>query len=959
MAILAVTKKMLSPLCLALRRCLLLLSVVVSAALTAQAQSHYEPYYFGRFAGDAPGDDDGTGSAARFFGPESVAVDGTGNVYVADYVNNTIRKITPAGVVSTFAGLAGRPGIVDGPGGAARLNSPLGVATDISGNIYVSDLNTIRKISPLGVVTTLAGSGTSGTADGTGSAAQFDNPWGVAADSAGNVYVGDFLNHTIRKITPAGVVTTLAGMADQAGSVDGTGSAARFAFPSGVAVDSQNNIYVADGHNHAIRKIAPGGVVTTFAGLLGHSGSADGTGSAARFFYPSALALDGAGNLYVSDSENQTIRKITPAGIVTTVAGSVGNIGSIDGTGSAARFAEPQGVTADDAGNAYVADTFNNTIRKINPDRVVTTMAGVPAGEDGGAVDGTGITARFQVPSGVAVDTARNAYVADTWNHTIRKITPFGEVTTLAGLAGFSGSDDGTGSGARFNIPEGVAVDTVGNVYIADTQNDTIRKITPEGIVSTLAGLAGSFGYADGIGSAARFDHPKALAMDNAGSVYVADTGNDVIRKITPDGIVSTLGGGIGSWDFYNPSGVAVDSAGNVYVADTSHLEIRKLTPDGVVTTLAGSLSYGGSTDGTGNLARFSEPAGVAVDGADNLYVTDKSNHIIRKITPAGVVTTLAGSPTLQANAAGLGSAAHFQWPQGIAVDNIGNVYVADTFNHTIRVGNAVTPAPQLANISTRLAVGTGDNALIGGFIITGTQATKIILRAIGPSLSQFGIPGALADPTLELHGSTGELLGTNDDWNFSQPGGILTGSNSYDIQNSGFAPSNQSESAILATLSPGAYTTIVRGKNNTTGVALVEAYDLEWGVDAKLANISTRGFVQTGDNVMIGGTIVRGSTDSTVLIRAIGPSLANLGVSNALSDPTLELHDGNGALMNSNDNWRDTQQAEIEARGLAPTNDLESAILATLSPGGYTAIVRGKNDTTGVAVVEAYELGN
>lgn len=933
------------------RRRFLVATGLLFGAVTAQGQSHYEPYYFGRLAGNYPGSDDGTGSDARFFDPESLAVDAAGNVYVADYVNSTIRKMTPAGVVSTLAGLAEHVGNADGPGGAARFYNPTGVAVDASGNVYVAGYtnNTIRKITPAGVVSTFAGAGSNGSNDGVGSAARFDHPAGVAVDRAGNIYVADYYNSTIRKITPSRVVTTLAGSAGQYGTIDGTGSAARFSYPNSVAVDAQDNVYVADSHSHTIRKIAPGGVVTTFAGLADNHGSTDGTGDAARFYFPWTVAVDSVNNVYVADNLNHVIRKITSGGVVTTLAGSAGNSGSDDGTGSAARFYHPAAVTVNSAGIVYVGDGANNTIRRITPDRVVTTVAGVPAQEGGGSADGTGSSASFMLPSGVAVDAARNVYVADTWNSTIRKITPAGVVTTLAGLAGYRASDDGIGSAARFNIPEGVAADTAGNVYVADTGNSRVRKITPAGVVTTLAGPASGVG----------FNSPKAVAVDNADNIYVADTGNDVIRKITPAGIVSTLGGGIGSWDFYTPSGVAVDSAGNVYVADTSHLEIRKVTPDGVVTTLAGSHSWGGSADGTGSAARFSEPSGVAVDGAGNVYVTDKSNNIIRKITPAGVVTTLAGSPTLNGNAAGVGSAARFLRPQGIAVDSIGNVYVADAGNHTIRIGNAVTPAPQLANISTRLAVGTGDDALIGGFIITGTQTTKIILRAIGPSLTQFGVPGALADPTLELYDSGGGLIARNNDWRFTQVGGIVDGLNSIDIQNSGFAPSQDRESAIVATLSQGAYTTIVRGQNNTTGVALVETFDLDWGVDAKLANISTRGFVQTGDNVMIGGMIVRGSAESTVLIRAIGPSLANLGVPNALPDPTLELHDGNGALLNSNDNWRDTQQAEIEARGLAPTNDLESAILATLSPGGYTAIVRGKNETTGIAVVEAYELGN
>jgi hypothetical protein len=253
-------------------------------------------------------------------------------------------------------------------------------------------------------------------------------------------------------------------------------------------------------------------------------------------------------------------------------------------------------------------------------------------------------------------------------------------------------------------------------------------------------------------------------------------------------------------------------------------------------------------------------------------------------------------------------------------------------------------------NVSTRLSVGTGDNVGIGGFIIQGPQAKKVVVRGIGPSLTQFGVAGALANPTLELHDHTGATISSNDDWKDTQQA---------DIQASGLAPSNDLESAIIATLDPGAYTAILSGKNNTSGVGLVEIYDLDSNTVSKLANISTRGLVQTGDNVMIAGLISVASPGVKTLVRAIGPSLSQFGIPNALADPVLELHNSNGATIATDDNWKDTQQADIQASGLAPSNDAESAILATLSPGAYTAIVRGKNSTSGVALVEAYQLSN
>ena len=296
---------------------LFFIGCALSGAITAEAQSNYEPYSFTTFAGIAPGSTDGTGSAARFNHPYGVAVDSAGNVYVADTFNNTIRKITPSGVVSTLAGLSGIRGGADGTGSTARFNQPFGVAADNAGNVYVADTanQAIRKITLCGVVTTLAGQiGNPGSADGAGGAARFFYPQSVTADSAGNVYVADTGNNTIRKITSSGVVSTLAGLAGSSGSADDTGSAARFYFPNGVAVDNAGNVYVADSQNYTVRKITPAGAVSTLAGLAGSSGSADGTGSAARFTFPNGVAVDGAGNIYVADAGNNTIRKITPAG---------------------------------------------------------------------------------------------------------------------------------------------------------------------------------------------------------------------------------------------------------------------------------------------------------------------------------------------------------------------------------------------------------------------------------------------------------------------------------------------------------------------------------------------------------------------------------------------------------------------------------------------------------------------
>jgi sugar lactone lactonase YvrE len=304
------------------------------------------------------------------------------------------------------------------------------------------------------------------------------------------------------------------------------------------------------------------------------------------------VAVDGAGNVYVAEQRASKIRKITPAGIVTTLVAT-------DAGGNAARFEAPWGVATDTSGNVYVADSGSNAIRKITPAGVGTTLAG-SAGTRG-SENGAGADARFAAPSGIACDGSGNVYVGDTGNHTIRRITPGGVVTTLAGSAGLEGQTDGAGKDARFKTPMGVAVDAGGNVYVADSDNFTIRKITPAGVVTTLAGAAGRSGFAEGAGSAALFFRPK---------------------------------------------GVATDSGGNVYVTEQGKQSIRKITPAGVVTTLAGAAENRSSEDGTGSAARFDNPAGIACDGAGNIYIADETNHKIRIGRLALADTAAIDSPT-------------------------------------------------------------------------------------------------------------------------------------------------------------------------------------------------------------------------------------------------------------------------------------------------------------------------
>lgn len=317
-----------------------------------------------------------------------------------------------------------------------------------------------------------------------------------------------------------------------AGSTNGAAAEARFNQPVGLAVDLDGNIFVADTENSTIRKITPGGSVSTLAGLAGNFGTNDAIGGGARFYGPQAVAANNAGQIYIADSGNSTIRKITAGGLVSTFAGVGGVSNSFDGTGSNAQFYHPEGVATDPGGNVYVADTWNHTIRKITAAGAVSTLAGLAG--NFGATDGTNSKARFNRPTGITVDSATNVFIADSLNHTIRKITPGGTVSTIAGLAGVWGSSDGTNNAARFYVPEGISVATNGDLYVTDSGNQTLRKISLIGtncVVTTVAGMNGFAGSADGTGSNAQFYFPAAIGFDSAGNLYLADTGNNTIRS--------------------------------------------------------------------------------------------------------------------------------------------------------------------------------------------------------------------------------------------------------------------------------------------------------------------------------------------------------------------------------------------------------------------------------------------
>ena len=534
------------------------------------------------------------------------------------------------------------------------------MAVDGSGNLYIADTfnHRVRKVDTAGVITTFAGTGTVGyNGDGgPASAAWLNRPYGVAVDGSGNLYIADTFNQRIRKVDTAGVITTFAGTGTTGYSGDGSAAtAARISGPNGVAVDGSGNIYIADTFNYRVRKVDTAGVITTVAGTGTAGYSGDGSAAtAARISGPNGVAVDGSGNIYASDASNNRIRKVDAAtGNISTAAGG-GSIGD-GGAAVSARLNFPYGAALDRAGNIYIADTDNQRIRKVDTAGVITTVAGTGTDGDGGD-GGPAASAQLNYPRSVALDAAGNLYIADRDNHRIRKVDTAGNISTAAGTGTPGrGGDGGPADAAQLRFPSGAALDTAGNIYIADTFNQRIRKVDTAGVITTVAGRgAPGFGLGDGIPAiSTQLFYPHSVALDGAGNLYIADTFNHNIRKVDTAGVITTVagtrkrggsgdGGPAVSARLNLPRGVAVDGAGNLYIADTGNNRIRKVdAATGNIDTLAGTGTNGYNCCGEAAAAQLNYPFGVALDRAGNIYIADTFNHRVRKVGPPPPLPTV------------------------------------------------------------------------------------------------------------------------------------------------------------------------------------------------------------------------------------------------------------------------------------------------------------------------------
>ncbi len=653
---------------------------------------------------------------ATLASPWALLVTEEGELLIADTENHRIRKVDRDGMIATIAGTGVNGfGGDDGPPDKAQLWSPRGLAFDPDGNVLIADTanHRIRRIERRAealVITTIAGTGSAGFGGDGGSAknAQLSSPRGLAVDAAGNIYIADTGNHRIRKIDGSGNISTVAGDGTRGfGGDGGAATSAQLNSPVAVVVSPSGDLLIADAGNHRIRKVS-GGTITTVAGTgLPRFSGDGGLAAQASLNVPMHLTFDSAGNLYVADSGNNCVRKIDPSGMIATVAGSrVRGFAGDGGSALEARLNMPVALALGTDGTIFIADAGNNRVRAVDPQGVIRTVAGGGIGDGGDPRQ-----AVLNLPYGVAVDAQGRLYIADTQHHRIRRMrldeeNPRIETIAGTGVSGFNG-DDRPAVEAQLNFPRGLAVDAAGNLYVADMFNHRVRRITPEGVITTVAGSgrAGFSGDGD-LATRAELRFPLAIAVDAEGRLYIADAGNNRVRRVDLDGTITTIAG-TGKRGFEGddgpaiaaaldtPAALAFDKDGHLLIADMGNHRLRRVDlSTGTIVTIAGKGTPGSGGDGgAAKDAELNTPGGLTVDGTGTIYIADSGNHRVRKIGSDGNISAVTGTGTAGFGGDGtLASVATLNFPTGLAIAPDGHLVIADTFNHRVR---KLRPQPQ------------------------------------------------------------------------------------------------------------------------------------------------------------------------------------------------------------------------------------------------------------------------
>jgi trimeric autotransporter adhesin len=706
---------------------------------------------------------------------QSTAVDAAGNIYIADPSNNQVFKVDTSGNLTVFAGtgVAGYSGD-NGPATSAQLSEPEGVAVDASGDVFIADSNNlvVREVSG-GTITTAAGNGQYGYSGdgGPATSAMLTVPYGIAVTAAGNLLIVDAFNYRIRQVA-GGVISTVAGNGTPGYSGDGGPAigAELSSYFVGVAADAAGNFYIADSDNSVIRKVNTSGIISTIAGTagtFGYSGD-NGPATAASLNFPGGVAVDAAGNVYIADTDNNRIRKVVTSGTISTVAGNgIQGYAGDNGPATSASLDVPGGITVDAAGDMLIADTYSEHIRKVIPAGTITTVAGNGAYRYAGD-GGPATNAALNHPNDIAVDNSGDVLIADLLNERVREVSNNGTIATVAGngIAGFSG-DNGLATSASLFYPGWLAIDGSGNLYIADEANYRVRKVNPAGTITTVAGN-GVYGYSgdNGPATSASMSEPAGLAVDAGGNLYIADIYNHVVRKVDTSGTITTIagngteghsgdGGPATSASFESPVGLAVDASGNLFISDEGYPVVRKVTTGGIIWTVAGNGKYGYSGDnGPATSATLSTPIGVAVDALGNLFIADAGNSDVREVA-GGVITTVAGNGTFGFSGdGGAPTSAALSSPHAVTLDAAGNLYIADQGNERIREVTGLPKSGVPGDFN-----GTGHTDVVWQDPATGQSQVWYLSGALGTTLT-----GAA-----DISGSnTWRIVGTAD---FNQDG--------------------------------------------------------------------------------------------------------------------------------------------------------------------------------------------
>ena len=661
--------------------------LILTAKLCAGTQTSIPSFTIDTIAGSSAVGDGGPATAASLSDAEGVAVDAAGNVYIADANDHRIRKIASDGTISTVAG-DGFPGFRGdgGPASAARLNTPYGIAADSAGNLYIADLgnNRVRRIGPDGTITTVNGTDT------------FLAPRNVALDAAGNLYVSEFGGHRVRRVALDGTITTIAGTGTAGFSGDGgSATTAQLDYPAGLAFDSVGNLYIADSSNNCVREVLASGMITT---VLGNG--APGAALPNQLNAPTGLAVDSAGNLDVADSGNQRIQQLAPAGGIQTLPGA------------------GRDLAADGKGDLFIA--AGSQLLELAPSLELSTIAGGGSylfGGDGGPAT----SARLNGPVAIALDAKGALYIADQRNSRVRMVDTSGNISTFAGNGTF-----GAGPG-ELSAPGGVAVNSSGVVYIADQNNDRIEAFVSSGNASTVAGTAVPGFNGDGLpATSTQIFSPGNMAIGPDGTIYFADKGNQRLREIRTDQTISTLAQMVAG-------GVAVDSTGVVYLADAGLHEVFRIDRAGHQDTLPVRARRDSVGMEDRHLPRNStRPAAWRSTAKGNIYVTDTGNNRLRVITPDGAIRTIAGTGAADFDGdGGPALSAVLNAPTALACDATGNIWIADTGNNRIRKLAAAGTAAEVSQPGTPLSVANAASMLSGP--LAPGEIVSIFGLGIGP----------------------------------------------------------------------------------------------------------------------------------------------------------------------------------------------------------------------------------